>query len=143
MNSDIELNAMGSINQTSSSEMNTNEQGAHADSEDVSKYKKISAFIPKLITTIEQLERLDQNTEMNLELKKSRKRLSSIATENLNPNADDIEEFINVLSSALYGLSTGLRIINIEQITQEKKNQAVDLLADIALIQEDIAKLAS
>ncbi|VEB36754.1 Uncharacterised protein [Legionella sainthelensi] len=143
MNSDIELNAMGTINQTSSNEMNTTEQETHVDPQDVSKYKKISAFIPKLITTIEQLEKLDQNTEMNIDLKKSRKRLSSIATENPNPNADDIEEFINVLSSALYGLSTGLRIINIEEITREKKNQAVDLLADIALIQEDIAKLAS
>ncbi|KTC82803.1 hypothetical protein [Legionella cincinnatiensis] len=142
MNTNIELGAMNASDSTSMDEMDTNEKTVSADSEDVSKYKKISAHIPKLITVLEQLEMLDQSFEMNFELKKSRKRFASIVTDNVNPNAEDIEEFIDLLSSALYGLSAGLRVIDMNTLMQEKKSRAVDLLADISLIQEDIAKLA-
>ncbi|ARB91828.1 hypothetical protein [Legionella longbeachae] len=143
MDTNIELNAMNPSESRSNEEIGTTDEVVNATSEDVYKYQKISLLIPKLITTIEQIEMLDQNTEMNIELKKSRKRLASIVIDNTSPNAEDIKEFTDSLSSALYGLSTGMSLIDMRGMIPEKKNRAVDLFADISLIQEDIVKLAS
>jgi hypothetical protein len=110
---------------------------------DLYKYKKIGAIIPKLIDRIEHLSTLDANFETNLDLIKSKKRLNSIDINAQAPSEEEIIDFADSLAKALYSLTDGIQSINMNKVAKEKQGGLVDILADISLIQEDIIKFAS
>ncbi len=111
-------------------------------SDNLYKYKKIGAMIPKLISDINHLEMLDKNIDLNLDLIRSKKRLSTIVTNTPSPSETEINEFTSALAQALYSLTDGLKAIKIGDIAEEKRSKLIDILAEISLIQEDIIKYA-